>query len=85
MGERFARAGTAIVLADIEQAALDQAEREMRASGASRETAVNLLADSVRYRKQPDQIQPSNLAAPSRNVCGSVRRLKMRNASLSKS
>jgi NAD(P)-dependent dehydrogenase (short-subunit alcohol dehydrogenase family) len=34
MAERFAREGMRIVLADVEQAALDAAEREMRAAGA---------------------------------------------------
>jgi NAD(P)-dependent dehydrogenase (short-subunit alcohol dehydrogenase family) len=35
MAERFAREGMKIVLADIEQAPLDQAEREMRENGAN--------------------------------------------------
>ncbi|MBI3244972.1 MAG: SDR family NAD(P)-dependent oxidoreductase [Deltaproteobacteria bacterium] len=42
MAERFAAAGMKVVLADIEESALQQAEQEMRAAGA---TALGVLTD----------------------------------------
>ncbi len=59
MAERFAREGMRIVLADVEQAALDATEREMRATGAD----VTAVPCDVSKR---DQVQALAAAAVER-------------------
>jgi NAD(P)-dependent dehydrogenase (short-subunit alcohol dehydrogenase family) len=57
MAERFAREGMKIVLADVEKAALDQAESELRASGADVIAVLTDVSEELQVRALAERTQ----------------------------
>ena len=55
MADRFAREGMRIVLADIEQSALDQAQSEMRAAGSDVVGVRTDVSDSAQVKALADR------------------------------